>query len=313
MLLDSAWVPQALLLSQEAGWNQVADDWKIFFTYGWVLGFVAGGRLIATSAALPYGPAIGWVSMVLVTAEWRRRGLGTRLIADCTAALRDSGRAALLDAVPAAASIYAGLGFAPLCPMERWEGLGSELEATSAVANFSLDGPAFGADRHFLLENFLSSGQCSLRLVSRVYDPTERFRGIAHRPARFQPSRGSRTSAECDTRCLGKSLHRCTRPQYAGSDTHRTWLSQAARLRSHGLRAYRTPGIRRTAGGSGSGVRLSSSDRRLARLQTSLQRPGIHYTVDSRDYVLGPVEFISNRRNVILNSPRTGVPKHTAI
>jgi GNAT superfamily N-acetyltransferase len=161
MLLDSAWVPQALLLSQEAGWNQVAEDWKIFFTYGRVLGFVAGGRLIATSAALPYGPAIGWVSMALVTAEWRRRGLGTRLIADCAAALRDCGRAALLDAVPAAASIYAGLGFAPLCPMERWEGVGSQLAATSAVANFSLanfslDGPAFGADRRFLLENFLS-------------------------------------------------------------------------------------------------------------------------------------------------------------
>ena len=156
MLLDSAWVPQALLLSQEAGWNQVAEDWKIFFTYGRVLGFVAGGRLVATSAVLPYGPAIGWVSMVLVTAEWRRRGLGTRLVADCLAALRDSGRAALLDAVPAAASIYAGLGFAPLCPMERWEGLGSELAATSAVTNFSLDGPAFGADRRFLLENFLS-------------------------------------------------------------------------------------------------------------------------------------------------------------
>jgi GNAT superfamily N-acetyltransferase len=156
MLLDSAWVPQALLLSQEAGWNQVTEDWKIFFTYGSVLGFVAGGRLIATSAALPYGPAIGWVSMVLVTAEWRRRGLGTRLVADCTAALRDSGRAALLDAVPAAASIYAGLGFAPLCPMERWEGLGSQLAATSGLANFSSDRPAFGADRSFLLENFLS-------------------------------------------------------------------------------------------------------------------------------------------------------------
>jgi hypothetical protein len=146
MLLDSAWIPHALLLSQEAGWNQVAEDWKIFFTYGRVLGFVTGGRLIATSAVLPYGPAIGWVSMVLVTTEWRRRGLGTRR----------SGRAALLDAVPAAASIYAGLGFAPLCPMERWEGLGGELAVTSAVANFSLDGPAFGADRRFLLENFLS-------------------------------------------------------------------------------------------------------------------------------------------------------------
>ncbi|MGC2399969.1 MAG: GNAT family N-acetyltransferase [Acidobacteriaceae bacterium] len=156
MLLDSAWVPQALLLSQEAGWNQIADDWKIFFTHGRVLGFVAGGRLIATSATLPYGPVLGWVSMVLVTPEWRHHGLATRLVADCTATLRDSGRAALLDAVPAAASIYAGFGFAPLCPMERWEGPGSEFAATSAVANFSSDRPAFGADRRFLLENFLA-------------------------------------------------------------------------------------------------------------------------------------------------------------
>jgi GNAT superfamily N-acetyltransferase len=156
MSLDSAWVSQALLLSQEAGWNQIAEDWQIFFSFGKVLGFVAGERLIATSAALPYGPALGWVSMVLVTAEWRRRGLASRLVADCTVALRDSGRAALLDAVPAAASIYAGLGFAPLCPMERWEGLGSELAAISGVANLSSDRPAFGADRRFVLENFLS-------------------------------------------------------------------------------------------------------------------------------------------------------------
>lgn len=155
-LLDSTWIPKALLLSQEAGWNQNSADWSIFFTHGTVLGFVAGDRLVATAAALPYGDALGWVSMVLVTAEYRRQGLATRLVAACTAALRDHGRAALLDAVPAATGIYAGLGFVPLCGMERWEGLGGGSIAESAAANMELDRSAFGADRRFLLDDFLS-------------------------------------------------------------------------------------------------------------------------------------------------------------
>lgn len=155
-LLDSTWLPKALLLSQEAGWNQNSADWSVFFTHGTVLGFVAGDRLIATAAVLPYGNAMGWVSMVLVTAEWRRQGLATRLVAECTAALRDRGRVALLDAVPGAAEIYAGHGFVPLCEMERWEGLGGGLAAKSAAADLKLDQSAFGADRSFLLDNFLS-------------------------------------------------------------------------------------------------------------------------------------------------------------
>ncbi len=144
------------MLSQEAGWNQNSADWSVFFTHGTVFGFVVGDRLIATAAVLPYGESLGWVSMVLVTAEWRGQGIATRLVADCTAALRDRGRAALLDAVPGAAGIYAGHGFVPLCEMERWEGRGGGLEAKSAAADLRLDRSAFGADRRFLLDNFLS-------------------------------------------------------------------------------------------------------------------------------------------------------------
>jgi GNAT superfamily N-acetyltransferase len=155
-LLDSTWIPRALLLSQEAGWNQNSDDWLVFFSHGTVFGFVVEDRLVATAAILPYGDALGWVSMVLVTAEWRRRGLATRLVADCAAALRDRGKAALLDAVPAAAGIYGGLGFTPLCEMERWEGVGGGLKAESAAPNLTLDRSAFGADRRFLLDNLLS-------------------------------------------------------------------------------------------------------------------------------------------------------------
>jgi GNAT superfamily N-acetyltransferase len=154
--MNATWIQRALLLSEEAGWNQTAADWAVFFRHGTVLGFSIDDRLIATAAALPYGEGFGWVSMVLVTADWRRRGLARRLVTACTSLLRDAGRAALLDAAPAATSIYAELGFAPLGTMERWEGHGGGCTATAAPANLVLDQLAFGADRRFLLEDFLS-------------------------------------------------------------------------------------------------------------------------------------------------------------
>jgi GNAT superfamily N-acetyltransferase len=155
--LDASWIPRAMLLSKEAGWNQVAADWAIFFKHGTVLGFVVGDRLVATTAALRYGPSFGWISMVLVTSEWRKRGLATRLVSACTAVLRDSGRAALLDASPAATDIYAALGYIPLLSMERWEGEGGDEDPdANNPVNFALDRSAFGADRCFLLEDFLS-------------------------------------------------------------------------------------------------------------------------------------------------------------
>jgi GNAT superfamily N-acetyltransferase len=154
--LDATWIPRALLLSDEAGWNQNAADWAVFFEYGTVLGFAVADHLVATAAVLPYGDAFGWISMVLVTAEWRRRGLATRLTAACTSLLRDAGRAALLDAVPAATALYSTLGFLPLGTMERWEGYGGGSVGAVAPARLELDQFAFGADRRFLLEGFLA-------------------------------------------------------------------------------------------------------------------------------------------------------------
>jgi GNAT superfamily N-acetyltransferase len=157
-LLDAEWIPNALLLSQEAGWNQTAADWLVFFNHGTVLGFVAGDRLVATAAVLPFGDAFGWVSMVLVTAEYRRQGLATRLVTACTASLRERVLPAMLDAVPTATGIYTSLGFIPLAGMERWEGVGEGggVSAQAAAANLTLDLSAFGADRRFLLDDFLS-------------------------------------------------------------------------------------------------------------------------------------------------------------
>jgi GNAT superfamily N-acetyltransferase len=155
--LDATWISRALLLSGEAGWNQNAADWAVFFRHGTVLGFSIGDRLLATAAALPYGDHLGWISMVLVSSEWRRQGLATRLVEACTSLLRDAGRAALLDASPAGTAIYATLGFVPLGTMERWEGHGGGKSlAAPASPNLVLDQLAFGADRSFLFQDFLS-------------------------------------------------------------------------------------------------------------------------------------------------------------
>ena len=73
-----------LLLSTEAHWNQNEADWRFFLGKGIVFG-VRDRRdtLVATAALLPYTESDAWISMVLVTESWRRRGLATRLVDTC--------------------------------------------------------------------------------------------------------------------------------------------------------------------------------------------------------------------------------------
>ena len=101
-----------LALSREAGWNQTREDWQLFFERGIVFGIRDDeGRVIATAALLP-SPPLTWISMVLVTVEWRRRGLADRLMRRCLAEAQSQGWQPWLDATPAGAAVYRTLGFA---------------------------------------------------------------------------------------------------------------------------------------------------------------------------------------------------------
>lgn len=160
-------VPAALKLSREAGWNQTDDDWDIFIHNGTVFGLKeADGRLVATSAILPY-EQFGFVAMVLVTTDRRRRGFATRLLETALAALCDDGLVAVLDATPAGAAVYRRLGFCALFDLCRWERLMPVLAPAGAavmppvtsltdradVDTFvRLDAAAFGSERRFLHE-----------------------------------------------------------------------------------------------------------------------------------------------------------------
>ncbi len=109
-----------LALSAEAQWNQNEADWRFFLGQGTVFGVRDNdGRLIATAALLPHSSGNAWISMVLVTASWRRRGLATRLVDACLDAATKQGFVTWLDATPAGATVYGPLGFAPTLQLRR--------------------------------------------------------------------------------------------------------------------------------------------------------------------------------------------------
>jgi GNAT superfamily N-acetyltransferase len=164
-----------LALSDEAHWNQTADDWRFFLIHGTVLGIRdAGGRLVATAALLPYTSGAAWISMVLVTANWRRRGLASGLLDDCLALANSKGLTPRLDATPAGARVYGPLGFTPTLGVQRL-GIkasggqsGEPPEPTSEAAFDDLlacDRRAMGFDRGTLLSEL--SARPDSRLVSR--------------------------------------------------------------------------------------------------------------------------------------------------
>ena len=135
--LTAADVGSALALSDAAGWNQTADDWSFFVGQG-AIGERDGrtGHLVATASSLGYG-RFGWVSMVLVAAEHRHRGLASGLVAASIAALRARGAVPVLDATPAGQPVYAALGFEAGFGFTRWERAGR-----SAVSEATERGPS---------------------------------------------------------------------------------------------------------------------------------------------------------------------------
>src|ERR1035437_145594 len=161
------------LLSEEAHWNQNEADWRFFLTTGTVYGVREENHLCATAALLPYTAANAWISMVLVTASWRRRCLATRLLDACLDAAAKQGLTTWLDATPAGATVYGPLGFTPTLHLQRLRYTCSapraatlELESNGSFDEFiARDCRAMGFDRSTLLGEL--GGRPGSRLISR--------------------------------------------------------------------------------------------------------------------------------------------------
>ena len=163
-----------LALSTEAHWNQNEADWRFFMSQGTVFGVRDDdGHLVASAALLPYTSGNAWISMVLVTANWRRRGLATRLIDACLDAAAKQGLATWLDATPAGATVYAPLGFTPTFELRRLrletpalpKAAASQARSADDLGRFvARDCLAMGFDRSALLAEL--GGRPGSRLVS---------------------------------------------------------------------------------------------------------------------------------------------------
>lgn len=155
-------VSDGLKLSAEAGWNQSADDWAMMLRIGKGFGIRDEGQLVATGLALPYPLLFGWVSMVLVTASHRRRGLATALLEHVIDHLKSRGLTPMLDATPAGRPLYLRLGFHDIEPISRWRNPGHSRKRQLPIRRLELDRmmdsdrDAFGADRSAILVDLAS-------------------------------------------------------------------------------------------------------------------------------------------------------------
>ena len=114
-------VDGAVALNAEAGWNQVAADWRFMLELGSGLAVEApDGRLVASGMVLPCAERFAWIAMILVTATWRRRGLATAVMARAIALCRERGWIAGLDATEAGRPVYLPLGFQDVYRLSRW-------------------------------------------------------------------------------------------------------------------------------------------------------------------------------------------------
>ena len=193
-------------LSVEAGWNQVAADWRLMLELGRGFGVRgADGTWIGSALALPLGPAVTWLSMVLVTQPARKQGLGTRLLSRTLAEVEAGGSRAGLDATELGRPIYLPLGFCDSFPLSRWHAGSGVRQAVAPPRGVIIraatidDLPAIGAydrprsgfDRAAILANLLSRApglahvaQASGWFTSRLRPRPRRLPHGACRPGR---------------------------------------------------------------------------------------------------------------------------------
>ena len=157
--MTGADIGAGLSLCRAAGWNQLEADWRFFLSYPCTVAEV-DGQVAGTVATLPYG----WVSMLLVSPAYRRRGIASALLEQ---ALRDLNHldTVYLDATPAGEPLYNNFGFMPVRRFMRFKsekGVVTPLpRATSApdidaAAALKLDRDVFGLDRSALLRDLLA-------------------------------------------------------------------------------------------------------------------------------------------------------------
>jgi len=156
-----------LRLSTQAGWNQMAADWKrtLDLCPDGVFAGRLDGRVVATASVAAIITKVRWIGLILVDESVRGRGYGSLMMDHCLAEARRTGDEIVgLDASDLGRPVYLKKGFVDVAPIDRWTGTLSAagnprgvdqigLESFDQLAD--LDQKACGVDRSPLLRNLL--------------------------------------------------------------------------------------------------------------------------------------------------------------
>jgi predicted GNAT family acetyltransferase len=145
---------------------------------------VCEGRPVGTATTIIYGKEVGWIGMMLVHPDFRKRGIARVLMDHCVEILRAAGvRSIKLDATPEGREVYLKLGFQDECRLTRYKGMsvlaedGSQNIRAARAEDFerivALDQSATGALRDRLLERLIAESSRAL-----VYQNGNRVSGF---------------------------------------------------------------------------------------------------------------------------------------
>jgi GNAT superfamily N-acetyltransferase len=188
-LMTRADFPFADSLRAMMGWNQTLQDWERFLSCEPDGCFVAewDGAAVGTATTSCYGSELGWIGMLLVHPDHRRRGIGSALLQHGLDQLHRRGvRCVKLDATPLGQPVYERVGFQPEQSLTRWERQGSASvpfrqlgrvkvgEPTDLQPMVVLDRTVFGQERGPILAALAQQA----RRVSVVKRPDGRLEGF---------------------------------------------------------------------------------------------------------------------------------------
>jgi GNAT superfamily N-acetyltransferase len=139
-------IPFAMRLKESVGWNQTEDDWRSLIALRPEGCFLAEheGQPAGTVTTTAYGTELGWIGMLLVSAELRGRGIGRRLLDAAIESLAGC-ETVQLDATAAGRRLYVQIGFVDEAPVERWVRPASTACVDSPGRSMRID-PIVGAD-----------------------------------------------------------------------------------------------------------------------------------------------------------------------
>lgn len=176
------------ILSEAAGWNQLAADWERLLRLApqTCFGIEMGGRIVASATVLPYGNRVAWLGMVLTHPEARRQGYARRLLSHV---LGLGMPALMLDATAEGQPLYESMGFVPVSEIHRYRREASAPTAVSGVAVVAApEDAAFGANRQALLAQLVREG--------RLYQQAGAYAIV--RPGRLAEHLGPMLASSCE-------------------------------------------------------------------------------------------------------------------